>query len=175
MVHDHGGGALLGDELVRRRQLHPERVLGGKEPEQLRMILEVGTRAIAPRVSLAAPRGDAELAADAAMEPLGHGFRALHGETVLVERLAVLARRLLALESTSRLVADRDDLESDDVDVAAVGGAEVVGDAQPLASLLAGEVKACPLDQRSVARVRLRLVHDELVATALRREVAVRG
>src|SRR5688572_9697358 len=72
MVHDHGGGALLGDQLERRRELHAERLFGGEKLEQLRVILEVGTRAVSPRVPLAASARDAELTADAAVHPLGH-------------------------------------------------------------------------------------------------------
>src|SRR5512144_2008316 len=60
VMHDHGGGALLGDELVRRGQLHAERLLGRQEREQLRVILEVGARAVSPRVPLAAAAGDPE-------------------------------------------------------------------------------------------------------------------
>src|SRR4051794_22427194 len=79
VMHDHGGGALLGNELERRRELHAERLLGGKELEQLRVILEIGARAIAPRVPLATSARDAELAADSAVQPLGHRLRALDG------------------------------------------------------------------------------------------------
>src|SRR5215211_4279657 len=50
VMDDHGGGALLGDELVRRCEFHAERLLGGEELEELRVILQVGTRAVPPRV-----------------------------------------------------------------------------------------------------------------------------
>src|SRR5215207_1056766 len=58
VVHDDGGGALLGDELIRRRQLHAERLFSRQELEELRVVLEVGAGAVAPRVALAAPAGD---------------------------------------------------------------------------------------------------------------------
>src|SRR3954463_3491336 len=85
-VHDPRRRALLGDELERRRQLHPERFFRGQQPEELRVILEIGAGTVAPRVTLAAAARDAELALDAAVQPLRHRFRALHRETVLVER-----------------------------------------------------------------------------------------
>ena len=118
MVHDHRRRALLGDELERGRQLHSERLFRRQQLEELRVILEIRTRAVAPRVALAATAGDPELATDAAMQPFRHRFRALDRESVLIERLAVLAGRLLPLEPARRLVADGDDLERHDVDVA---------------------------------------------------------
>src|SRR5206468_818937 len=115
----------------------------------------------------------AELAPDAAMQPFRHRLRALDREAVLVERLAVLPCGLLPLEPPRRLVADRDDLERHDVDVSTRRRAEVVRDAQALAAFLPWKVEPRLLDERAVAGVRLRLVHDELVAAALRREIAV--
>ena len=52
MMHEDGGRALLGDELERGRQLHAQGFLGGQELEQLRVVLEVGAGAVAPRVAL---------------------------------------------------------------------------------------------------------------------------
>src|SRR4030088_873121 len=107
-------GALLGNELERRRELHAERLLGGEELEELSVILEVGTGAVAPRVALASPTRDAELAADAAMQPLGHGFGGFHGEAMRVEALAVFACGLERFEAPRGVVAHGDDLERHD-------------------------------------------------------------
>src|SRR6187431_1744496 len=85
VMHDHGGGALLRDQLERRGELHAERLLGGEQLEQLRVVLEVRARAVAPRVPLAASARYAELAADPAVQPLGYRLRALDGDAVLVE------------------------------------------------------------------------------------------
>src|SRR6476661_64920 len=173
VVHDHRGRALLGDELERRRQLHPERLFRRQQLEELRVILEIRARAVAPRVALPTTARNAELAPDAAMQPFSDRFRALDREPVLVERFAVLTSRLLPLKAACRLVAHRDDLECHDIDVATGRRPEVVRDAQPLASFLSREVEPRLLDERAITPVRLRLVDHELVADALRREVAV--
>src|SRR5690348_11861581 len=44
VVHDDCGRALLRQELERARQLHPELTLGGEQPEDRGMIVEVRTR-----------------------------------------------------------------------------------------------------------------------------------
>src|SRR4051812_48718255 len=89
------------------------------------------------------------------------------------ERLAVLSRRLQRLEASCGFVADRYHLERDDVDIATRCRTEVVSDAQALASFLTREVESRELLERSVERIRLRVVHDEVVPRALRGEVAV--
>ena len=96
---------------------HPERLFRRQQLEELRVILEIGARAVAPRVALPTTARNAELAPDAAMQPFSDRFRALDRETVLIECLAVLAGGLLPLEPARRLVAHRDDLERHDVDV----------------------------------------------------------
>ncbi len=90
-----------------------------------------------------------------------------------VEGLAVLARRLERLEATRCIVAHRHDLERHDVHVGARRRAEVIRDAQPLAAVLAGKVESRLLHERAVARVRLGVVHHEIVVHALHGEIAV--
>src|SRR4051812_47601677 len=52
MMHDDRRRALLRDQLECARQLHPQLALRRENLEQLRVILEVGTCAVAPRVAL---------------------------------------------------------------------------------------------------------------------------
>src|SRR6476646_1801465 len=61
VVDDYRGRALLGDELERRRQLHPERLFRRQQLEELRVILEIGARAVSPRVALPTTARNAEL------------------------------------------------------------------------------------------------------------------
>src|SRR5207302_8940847 len=129
--------ALLRNQLVRRRQLHAELALHRQDLEERAVILEVGAGAIAPRIPLAAARGNSELVTDATMAPLGDRFRRLDGETVGVVRFAVFPGCLESLESARRFVSDRHDLEAHHVHVARLARAEVVGDAEPLAAFLA--------------------------------------
>src|SRR5688572_28335491 len=84
VMHENGGGALLGHQLEGARELHPELLLGRKNPEERRVILEVGTRAVAPGVALAAVPRDAELAAYSPVHPLRDRFRGFDGEAVRV-------------------------------------------------------------------------------------------
>ena len=119
MMHQDGGRALFGNELICRRELHAERFLGREQREELRVVFQVGTRPVAPRVALPAPARDAELAPDPAMQPLGDRLRGLDGEPVRIEALAVFTRGLKRLEAPRGLVAHRDDLERDDVHIAA--------------------------------------------------------
>src|SRR6266550_3283882 len=57
MVDDHGRRRLLGEKLERLGEIHTERFLRGKELEHRGVVVEIGARAISPRVALTA--GDA--------------------------------------------------------------------------------------------------------------------
>ena len=168
MVNDDRGRALFGDELEGGRQLHPELPLGGKDLEERHMVLEIRAGAVAPRVALAPPAGNAELSPHSPVQPLRQRFRGFHGEPVRVKRLGIFASALQLLEAARCLVADRHDLEADDVDVSRVHGAEVVCDAKPFATFLPRKVKARDLARRAVSRVSLRIVDDEIVPVRLR-------
>ena len=171
-MHENRGRALLRNQLERRRQRHPH-FLGWQQLEELLVVLEIRTCAVAPRIPLASTARNPEVATHAAVHPLGHRLRRFDCEPVRVERFAVFARRLKRLEASCCVVADRHDLERDDVHIAARRAAEVIRDAEALASVLSGEVEARLFDERGILRVLLRLVHNEIVADALGREVAV--
>src|SRR5687768_247117 len=83
MVDDHGGGGLLGKKLESFRQLHAKR-FRGKQLEHDRVIVEIGTRAISPRVPLTG--GNSQLALDPPVCPFGDGFGCFDGEAMRVER-----------------------------------------------------------------------------------------
>src|SRR6266567_9225367 len=91
MMHDDGRRALLRDELERAGQLHSELALGGQELEHLRVVIQIRTRAIAPRVALSAPCGHTQIVPQLAVCPFGDCFGGLHRETVSVVRLGVFA------------------------------------------------------------------------------------
>ena len=160
MVDDDRRRALLGHELERGRQLHPKLALRRQQLEHRRVILEIGARAIAPRIALAASTGDAELAPQAAVQPLRQRLRRFHGEPVQIERLGVLARRLQLVESARRFIPNRHELQGHDVDVRRVGRAEVIGDAQTLTSLLPREMESRDLPRRSAPRITVRIVDE---------------
>ena len=91
-----------------------------------------------------------------------------------VKRLGVLVPGLKFLESLRRLAADGDDLEWEYIDIARIDAADVVGKAEALATLHPREMEARDLSQRSaIARVRGRVVDDDVVSLRLRREIAV--
>src|SRR5712671_4006862 len=52
MVDYHGGGRLLGEELESFGEVHSECFLGGEELEHRSVVIEIGTRTIAPGVAL---------------------------------------------------------------------------------------------------------------------------
>src|SRR6185436_5868284 len=175
VMHDDGGRALLGNKLECAGQLHAELAFCRENPEQLRVILEVWTRTVAPRVAFALAGRNAEIMTQLAMHPFGNGFGGFHRESVQVERFGVLVRVLKRLETLRRNIADRHDLEPDDIDVRRVDRAEVVRDAETLARFLTGEMESCQLARRSVFRVRLGFVDDKIVSVCLGREETVDG
>src|SRR4051812_6374262 len=71
MMHDDRRGALLRDELERARELHAELALRRQDLEELRVILEIGTGAVAPGIALALSRRDAKIMTKFPMHPLG--------------------------------------------------------------------------------------------------------
>ena len=89
----------------------PSSLLRRQDLEELRVILEIGARAVAPRVALALTGRHAEVVAHLAMHPLGDGFGGFDRDAVDVERFGVLAGVLQRLEALRRLVADGHDLE----------------------------------------------------------------
>ena len=99
------------------------------------------------------------------MHPLGDRLGGLDGEAVRVERLGVLARRL---QLSKRRVASSPTVTTWNATTSTsprLDGAEVVGEAEPLAPFLPREVEARDLAQRAaVARVRGRVVDDDVVA-----------
>ena len=173
MVHDDCRGALLGNELVRGREFHAQRGLCRQQLEQLPVVLEIRTRAIAPRVALAPAARNAQLALDAPVHPLGHCFGRLDGKSVGVEGFAVLSFGLERLEPARGFVPNGHDLERHDIDVRAGDAAEVVRDAQSLAAVLPRKMEPCLLHQRAIPCIRRRLVDDDVVAEAPRRKVPV--
>src|SRR6266550_7541009 len=70
MMDDHCGGGLLREKLERFGEVHAKRFLGGEQLEHGRVVIEIGTRSVSPRVPLAA--WDTELLLDAAVRPLRH-------------------------------------------------------------------------------------------------------
>src|SRR5215210_3490282 len=80
VMNDHGSCRLLGKQLEGLGEVHPQRLLGGKELEDGGVVVEIGTRAVSPRISLSA--WDAELLLDAAMRPFGNSLRGFDGQTV---------------------------------------------------------------------------------------------
>src|SRR6185503_16181935 len=163
MMHDDRRGALLGDQLKRARELHAELALGRQNLEQLGVILEVRTRTIAPRIPLALTRRHAQIVAELAMQPLGDCLSGFNAQAVHVKRFGVLVRALQRLEALVRFVADGDDLERDDVDVARFDRAKIVRDAQPFAAFLSREVEARQLARCAVLRVAVGIVHQQVV------------
>src|SRR4051812_34728563 len=75
MMDDDRRRALLGNQLVSARGRHAELALRGQNLEQLRVVLEVGGRAMAPGVALALTSRHAEVVAKLAMQPFGDCFR----------------------------------------------------------------------------------------------------
>src|SRR2546428_7910349 len=69
VVDDDGRGRRLGHQLVSGGEGHADAPLGLEQLEQLRLVGQVGARAVAERVALAALRLEAELAADPAVLP----------------------------------------------------------------------------------------------------------
>src|SRR5690348_18437306 len=103
MMDDDRRRALLGNELEGARQFHAQSPLGGQQLEERRMILEIRTRAIAPRVALATAAGNSQLVLDAPVQPLGERLGRLHREPVQIKRFRVLAGVLQLLELPRRL------------------------------------------------------------------------
>src|SRR6185503_3259291 len=71
VVNDDRCRRLLGHQLESFGELHAESFFRRQELEHGGMVVEIRTRAVAPRVTLAAI--DAQLALDAPVRPLGHG------------------------------------------------------------------------------------------------------
>ena len=131
-----------GIELEGARELHPELALGRQDLEELRVILEIGTRAIAPRVAFALTGRNTEIVTHLPMHPLGDRLRGLDREAVHVERLGVLAGVLQRCET---LVASSPTVTIWNATTSTsprLDRAEVVGDTQTLASFLTWEVEA---------------------------------
>src|SRR5262249_54066782 len=132
MMDDERRSALLWHELERAGECHSELALGGKNLEELSVGLEVGTRAVTPRVAFALPGRHAEFMPQLARQPLGNRFGGFDGEAVDVERLGVFVARLKRLKVLRRDVADGHDLERNDVDVGRIRRSEIIGDTQSL-------------------------------------------
>src|SRR5688572_33406769 len=113
------------------------------------MVVEVRTGAVAPRVALSAAGGDPQLGADPAMEPLGNRLGGFDGDAVHEIRLRVFARRLQFLEPAARLIANRHDLQRQDVHVSRFDGTEIVGETEPVAPFLSWEREPSQLAKRS--------------------------
>ena len=128
MVEDDRRGGLFRNDLMGLRQRHADAVGGVEQPEDGRVLRQIGAGAVAPRVALSALFGQPELAANPAMGVFGERLRRLHGESVLEIGFAVLAGRLQRLRALRRRRADGDDLQSDRIGRnPVVGLAQVVG------------------------------------------------
>lgn len=119
--------ALFGKKLEGFRIIHAQRFPRGKQLEDHGVIIEVGACAVSPRIALASCSlfplelvgpFNPELGLDAAVKPLGNCFRGLDLEAVRVERFRVLVRGLKRFETMGSFLADRDNLERNDIDVA---------------------------------------------------------
>ena len=99
MMDDDRRRALLGNELERARQLHAELAFRRQDLEQLRVILEIGARAVAPRIALALSGGHAELVTNRAMHPFGDRFRGFDRECRARRTLRCIRRRSATSES----------------------------------------------------------------------------
>src|SRR3954466_16117793 len=75
MVNDDRGCRLFGHELECFRQLHPEGFGCRQQLEDRRVVIEIGTSAVAPRVALAA--GNSELLLDLPVCPFRDGLSRL--------------------------------------------------------------------------------------------------
>ena len=126
----------------------------------LRVVLEVGARRVAPRVAAAAVLlaeqpgerravlvGEAPLLADAAVPELGERLGHLDAEPVQqqVVLVPVLGEQLGG--RVGHGVAHRDDVERGVVELARLDRAEEVGDAEVRLDVLAREGEARPLDR----------------------------
>src|SRR5262249_55560143 len=110
MVENEGGGGLLRDELPAFGQGESD-PLGGEEAEELLVLGKVRAGRVAPGRAAPLTFRKAQLAADQAVDVLGHRLGALRREAVEVVALGVAA---LAVELVAELVgaiADGHDLE----------------------------------------------------------------
>ncbi len=76
------------------------------------------------------------------MVPFGQALGRGHAQTVHEQRLGVLSARIELGHVFLRFVADRHDLKGHDVELAALDGHEVVGQAESFTIRLAWEAKA---------------------------------
>src|SRR4051812_7222684 len=174
MVHYDRRRGLFRRQLKCRRELDAQRLGGGKELEELRVSLEIGTGGIAPRVALALAPRNPKLTANRLMHPLRRRLGRFHSESVQIVRLGELTLLLELGEATSRFIAHGHDLERGDVHVARLHRAEVVRETEMLASLLPREGEARELAHRAAIALHGRgIVDDEIVAARLHWEIAV--
>src|SRR5450756_2805505 len=103
MMDDDRRRRLLRKNLERFREIHAERFPRWEELEDGSVIVEISTRAVAPRVPL--PARHSHLLLDAPMRPLRHRLGCFHRQAVRVERFGVLVLRLQLLESLRRFLA----------------------------------------------------------------------
>ena len=166
---------VVGDERERRLLRHRRVAVGEPhadpaEVEQRVDLLVLGLLGhgrVAPRVAPALAAVDPEVAAHAPVQPLGQALGGLHAEAVDEELLGELAVLLELGHQLGHLVADRDGLQRDDVELAGVLGAEEVGQRQAVALGLARAVEALELGLAVVG-----VEHHDLVALAVAGEVA---
>ena len=76
------------------------------------------------------------------MQPFGGGFGGFDRKSVCVERFGVLVVALELVEVSRCLLADSDNLEWQDIDVARFRRANVVSETEPLASDHAREMES---------------------------------
>ena len=161
-----------GMQLERAREIHAERLArAGRMLEELRVILEIGTRAVAPRVALALARRNAELVADRAdastrrpPRPFRPRDRARRTPRCTRRPSCSVSKRSVA-SSPTVTIWNATTSTSPDSD-----GAEIVGETQTLASFLAREVEArrSRASSPSLAYA-CGIVDDEVVAAATAR------
>src|SRR3954464_11597162 len=100
-----------------------------EEPEDLLVLGLLRARRVAPRVAPALLGADAQPPADLRVQPLRHALGGLHAEAVGEQLLGELAVGLELGHELCDLVAGRDRLQRDDVQLAAVLRAEEVREA----------------------------------------------
>ena len=127
MVYDQGHRRGLGHELEGRGEREPD-AIERQEARHEGMIVELGNCRVAPRIALALIASEPELAPDPPVYPRGRGLGGLDRVTVHEVGLRVLGALLQLGVARRRRGTHRHGLDGHDV-----VGAEVIGQAQPLA------------------------------------------
>ena len=120
----------------------PSSLSAGSKLEDLCVVGQFRDGRVTPGIALALFLGQAQLAADVAVQVFGSGFGSLDGQAVGEIGLGVIAGGLQAVKALGGFLADGHNLESDHVHVAGVDRGKVIRQAQEIAIGLAREGEA---------------------------------